>query len=71
MYTTARESGTYTISYVTKLQLIQCYIYHSALAKLNKPGAVARSDPRPPGMRTVVGSTFMTGNILSLKLVMK
>ena len=51
MYTTARESGTYTISYVTKLQLIQWYIYHSALAKLNKPGAVARSDPRPPGMR--------------------
>ena len=72
MYTTSRESGTfresgtYTISYITKLQLIHWYIYHSALTKLNKPGAVARSDLRPPGMRTVVGS-----NILSLKLVMK
>ena len=71
MYTTARESGTYTISYVTKLQLIHWYIYHSALTKLNRPGAVARSDPRPPGMRTVVGSILTTGNILSLKLVMK
>ena len=71
MYTNARESGTYTISYVTKLQLIHCYIYHSALTKLNRPGAEARSDPRPPGMRTVVGSILTTGNILSLKLVMK
>ena len=71
MYTTARESGTYTISYVNKLQLIHWYIYHSALTKLNRLGAVARSDPRPPGMRTVVGSILTTGNILSLKLVMK
>ena len=71
MYTTARESGTYTISYVTKLQLIHWYIYHSALTNLNRPGAVARSDPRPPGMRTVMGSILTTGNILSLKLVMK
>ena len=71
MYTNARESGTYTISYVTKLQLIHWYIYLSALTKLNRPGAEARSDPRPPGMRTVVGSILMTGNILSLKLVMK
>ena len=49
MYTNARESGTYTISYVTKLQLIYRYIYHSALTKLNRPGAEARSDPLPPG----------------------
>ena len=71
MYTTARESGTYTISFVTKLQLIHWYIYHSALTKLNRPGAEARSDPRPPGMWMVVGSILTTGNILSLKLVMK
>ena len=34
-------------------------------------GPVARSDARPPGMRTVAGSILGSGNILSLKLVMK
>ena len=34
-------------------------------------GAVAWSDPRPPGMRTVVGSILTSGNILSLRLVKK
>ena len=32
---------------------------------------VARSDARPPGMRTVEGSILGSGNILSLRLVMK
>ena len=71
MYTTAREGGAYTISYVTKLQLIHWYIYHTALTKLNRPGALARSDLRMPGMRTFLGSILTAGNILSLKLVMK
>ena len=35
------------------------------------PGTVARSDPRPPGMRTVAGSILGSGNILSWRLVMK
>ena len=71
MYTIAREGGAYTISYVTKLQLIHWYIYHTALTKLNRPGTLARSDLRPPGMRTFLGSILTAGNILSLKLVMK
>ena len=32
------------------------------------PGAVARPDPRPPGMRTVAGSVLTSGNILSWSL---
>ena len=35
------------------------------------PGTVARSDARPPGMRTVAGSILTSGNILSWRLVMK
>ena len=34
-------------------------------------GAVARSDSRPPGMRTITGSILTSGNILSWSLVMK
>ena len=33
--------------------------------------SVAWSDARPPGMRTVAGSIVGSGNILSLRLVMK
>ena len=32
---------------------------------LQRPGAVARSDARPPGMRPVAGSILMSGNIFS------
>ena len=35
-----------------------------------KPGAVARSDARPRGMRTVEGSILTSVNILSWRLVM-
>ena len=34
------------------------------------PGAVARWDPGPPGIRTIAGSILASGNILSLRLVM-
>ena len=37
----------------------------------NSLGAVARSDARPPGMRTVAGSILTSGNILSWRLVIK
>ena len=35
------------------------------------PGAVARWDARPPGMRTVAGSILTSRNMLSWSLVMK
>ena len=35
------------------------------------PGTVARSDPRPPGMRTVAGSILTSSIILPWSLVMK
>ena len=37
--------------------------------ELFEPGAVARSDQCPPGMRTVAGSLLTSGNILSWRLV--
>ena len=35
------------------------------------PDAVARSETRPPSMRTVAGSILTSGNIPSWRLVMK
>ena len=35
---------------------------------MSRPGAIARSDARPPGMRTVAGSILMSGNILLWRL---
>ena len=40
----------------------------SIKAPSNYPGAVARSDVRPPGMRTVVFDPHVRQNILSLRL---
>ena len=36
-----------------------------------QPGAVARSDARPPGIGMVAGSILTSGNILSWSLVVK
>ena len=38
---------------------------------IEQPGMVARSDARPPGMRTVTGSILTSGSILLWRLVMK
>ena len=47
------------------------YMFFVSVPYLSQPGAVARSDLRPPGMRTVGGSILRPGNILSWTLVMK
>ena len=44
------------------------YIFLFTAADLD---AVARSDPRPPDMRTVAGSILTSGSIFSWSLVMK
>ena len=41
------------------------YIHISGGSAYARPGAVARSDARPPGMQTVAGSIPRTDNILS------
>ena len=57
-------------SYFLKILLTYVHFKYPGSNK-NEPGAVARSDPRPPGMRTVAGSILMSGDNLSWSLAMK
>ena len=52
---------------IARIRLCSKYPFHMAL----EPAAVARSDARPPGMRTIAGSILTSDNILSWRLVMK